>query len=110
MIVVFLPILSAKYPPRKLPVIIATLATATITPIYAVVASIVTARDLIRKITAEPETMELANVVKNTITIKRTKLRDAGTFGSAGGSAFDMVYRLVVLSRQSAKLLRLPQS
>jgi hypothetical protein len=60
----------------KFPAIIATLLTATKTPINAVVASIVTARDFTKKATAEPDTIELAKVVENTMTESRTKFRD----------------------------------
>jgi hypothetical protein len=45
----------------------------------AVVACIVTARDFNKKVTAEPDTIELANVVKNTMTNNKTKFLDAKT-------------------------------
>jgi hypothetical protein len=50
----------------KLPEITARLLTATNTPINVVVDAAVTARDLTKKNTAEPDTIELAKVVKNT--------------------------------------------
>jgi len=106
MMALFLPTLSAKKPPRKFPAIIATLLTATIIPINAVVASIVTARDFTKKITAEPETIELANVVKNTMTSNRTKFRDAGTFESTDWSVvLDIIHRLKILTTHSTTLL-----
>jgi hypothetical protein len=53
----------------------------------AVVACIVTARDFTKKVTAEPDTIELANVVKNTMTNNKTKFRDAKTSESVPCSA-----------------------
>ena len=66
-IVIFFPALSAKKPPAKLPEIIARLLTEINTPMNSVVADWVTARDLTRKIIAEPETIELAKFARKTI-------------------------------------------
>jgi hypothetical protein len=76
-ITLFLPILSAKKPPAKFAVIIATLLADTKSPNIVAVDSSVLANSLTKKNTGEADTIELAKIAVKIMTIKTTKFREA---------------------------------